>query len=217
MIRKFVTTLSLIFAFGLAAVPVMAQDFDVEGMEEMGLEGIHARLYISEAALTGGPGIMGVMVVGIELADADTASEVFELLTCSFAGGMLGVEDEGDCEELLASGIEVADIDGIGAQAIEIIGSAVGDEDPMPMVALAVQSEQHIFVVIYLGDDTSGVANDFGTYLADAEAVDTEVVFDESGNASGGFFDMLPPAGDPVIEGLMAMQDMDIASEMGEE
>ena len=215
MIRKFTALVALLFALGMAVAPAAAQDFDLGDAEELGLEGIYGRLYLTEAALTGEPGVMGVMIVGVSFSDADSAARAFEPVTCGFAGGMFGLEDEGNCEALTAAGVEVADIDGIGDQAIELLGEEAS-EDPMPILVLATQSDNHIFLVIYMGADESGLADDFAIVLAEAESSDTDVEFDADGAGSGGFFDMLPDDSDPVVEGLIPFQDIDITSEMNE-
>lgn len=214
MIRKLMTVFALLLTVGLAAAPAVAQDFDLETIEDSGLTGIHGRLYVAGSALTGGPGLMGVMVVGFDFDTPETAGDIFEFVTCAFIGGMLDVEDEGDCEALVAAGADVADVNGIGSQAIEVSAEQTSDDEVTPMLVLSTQSENRIFMLVYLGDNTPGIADDFGQFLAEAEPQDSDVVFDVDGNASGGFFDMLPQAGDEIVEGLIPFEDMDIYSEM---
>lgn len=216
MIRKLKVMITLMFMLGMAVAPVAAQDLDVEDMEDMGLQGMYGRMYLTEAALTGQPGVMGVMIVGVSFTEADVAEEAFETITCAFAGGMLDIEDEGDCEALQEGGVEVTDLDGVGDQAIELIGQSGEDEDAQPILIVSTQSANNIFLVIYLGDNEPGLADDFAVFLADADPVDTEVEFDADNNGTGGFFDMLPQEGDAVLEGLIPYQDLDLFSEMSD-
>lgn len=216
MIRKLKVVITLMFMLGMAVAPVAAQDFDVKDLDDLGLQGMYGRLYLTEAALTGAPGLMGVMVVGVNFSDASAAEEAFEPLTCGFAGGMFEIDDDGDCTNLQDGGVEITDLDGVGDQAIELIGEIGEGEHAQAILIAATQSENNIFLVIYLGDNTPGLADDFAVFLADADPVDTEVEFDADNNGSGGFFDMLPLDGDDVVEGMIPFEDMDIFSELSD-
>lgn len=209
MVRKFAALFALILTLGLAASPVAAQDVNVDDLEEVGLQSGYLRMYLADpSAADANPDLLGVMVAGFEFDDASTLDDAFEDFTCGFAGGFLGAEDALDCEGLVDAGFDVADVDGIGDQAIEVSGEA-DISGPTPTTMLAVQADNYLYVVIYLGDDSPGAADDIGTFLADAEPVDTEVVFSDDGTSTGGFFDTLPQAGDAEIEGLLPMMDMD--------
>lgn len=211
MVRKFAALFALILTLGLAAAPVAAQDtsVDTDALEDVGMQNGYLRMYLADPSTNANPDLLGVMVVGLEFEDADSLNDGFEDFTCGFAGGFLGTEDVLDCEGLVDAGFEVSDVDGIGDQAIEVSGEA-DVSGPTPTTMLALQSDNHLFIVIYLGDDTPGAADDFGTFLADAEPVDTEVEFSDDGTSTGGFFDMLPQEGDPLLEGLMPMMDSDL-------
>lgn len=214
LIRKLKVAMALMFMLGMVAAPVAAQDFDIENVEDLGLSGMYGRMYLTEAALTGGTGPMAVVAIGFSFEEAEVADEMFEVVTCGFAGGMLGIEGEGECDALIDAGIEVTDLDGIGDAAIELIGE-VGDEaDAQPALIVSTLSGNNIFLVVYLGDNEPGLGDAFAMFLADAEPVDTEVVFDADNNGTGGFFDMLPQEGDEVLEGLIPYQDMDLFSEI---
>lgn len=210
MIRKFAALFALVLTFGLAAAPVAAQDVDADALGSVGMESGFLRMYLADpAAADANPDLLGVMVVGLEFDDADNLGDGFEDFTCGFAGGFLGTVDATDCEGLVDAGFEVSDVDGMGDQAIEVSGEA-DVSGPTPTTMLALQADNYLFIVIYLGDDTPGIADDFGTFLADAEPVDTEVSFSEDGTSTGGFFDMLPQEGDPVVEGFIPMMDDDL-------
>lgn len=209
MVRKFAALFALVLTFSLAAMPVAAQDIDTDSLGEFGLESGYLRMYMADpSAATASTDLLGVMVAGFQFDSADTVGDAFEDFTCGFAGGFMGVDDATDCAGLSDAGLEVADVDGIGDQAIEISGEA-DISGPTPTSILAVQDENQIFLVIYLGDATPGVGDDIAKFLVDAEPVDTEVVFADDGTSTGGFFDMLPQDGDAEIEGLMPMMDMD--------
>lgn len=207
MIRKFAALFALVLTLGLAAAPVAAQDVDADDLAAVGMENGYLRMYLADPNAEGAnPELLGVMVAGFEFDETDTLDNAFEDFTCGFAGGFLGNEDALNCDGLVDAGVEVADVDGIGDQAMEITGESA---DLGPTNILAVQSENRLFLVIYLGDATPGVGDDIGTFLADAEPVDTEVMFSDDGTSTGGFFDMLPQEGDAEIEGLMPMMDED--------
>lgn len=209
MVRKFAALFALILTLGLAAAPVAAQDVDQEALEDVGMQSGYLRMYLADPATSENPDMLGVMVVGLEFEDADSLDSGFEDFTCGFAGGFLGTEDVLDCEGLVDAGFEVSDVDGMGDQAIEVTGEA-DVNGPTPTTMLALQSDNYLFIVINLGDDTPGSADEFGTFLADAEPVDTEVAFSDDGTSTGGFFDMLPQEGDPLLESLMPMMDTEL-------
>lgn len=209
MVRKFAALFALVLTLGLAAAPVAAQDVDTDSLEAVGMQEGFLRMYLADPATSENPDLLGVMVVGLEFEDADSLDNDFEDFTCGFAGGFLGTEDALDCDGLVDAGFNVADVDGIGDQAIEVTGEA-DVSGPTPTTMLALQADNYLFIVIYLGDDTPGAADDFGTFLADAEPVDTDVEFSDDGTSTGGFFDMLPQEGDPIIEGMMPMMDSDL-------
>lgn len=209
MVRKFAALFALILTLGLAAAPVAAQDVDSDALEDVGMQSGFLRMYLADPATSENPDMLGVMVVGLEFEDADSLDNGFEDFTCGFAGGFLGTEDALDCEGLVDAGFEVSDVEGMGDQAIEVTGEA-DVNGPTPTTMLALQSENHLFIVINLGDDTPGSADEFGTFLADAEPVDTDVEFSDDGTSTGGFFDMLPQEGDPLLEGLIPMMDSDL-------
>lgn len=209
MVRKFAALFALILTFGLAAVPVAAQDVDPDDLDAVGMESGYLRMYLADPSDPANTDLLGVMVVGIEFQDAESLDEGFEDFTCGFAGGFLGTVDAVDCDGLVDAGFDVADVTGIGDKAIEVSGEA-DVSGPTPTTMLALQSENQLFIVIYLGEANPGIADDFGTYLADAEPVDTEVQFSEDGTSTGGFFDMLPQEGDPLLDGLMPMMDDDL-------
>lgn len=210
MFRKLAALFALILTMGLAVAPVAAQDIDADDASALGLESGFLRMYAADpTAANANPDLLGVMVVGMEFDAADTAEVAFEDFTCGFAGGFLGADDVLDCEGLVDAGFEVADVDGIGDQAIEVTGEA-DINGPTPASMLALQADNYLFIVINLGDDTPGTGDDFGLFLAEAEAVDTEVELDDSGASTGGFFDMLPQEGDELLEGLMPILDQDL-------
>lgn len=210
MVRKFAALFALVLTLGLAAAPVAAQDVDTDALGSVGMESGFLRMYLANpAAADANPDMLGVMVVGLQFEDADTLADGFEDFTCGFAGGFLGTVDATDCDGLVDAGFNVSDVDGIGDQAIEVTGEA-DVSGPTPTTMLALQADNHLFIVIYLGDDTPGAADEFGTFLADAEPVDTEVAFSDDGTSTGGFFDMLPQEGDPILEGLIPMMDDDL-------
>lgn len=210
MVRKFAALFALILTFGLAAAPVAAQDVNADDLSELGLESGYLRMYVADPTAEGAnPDLLGVMAIGMEFDTADTAEDAFEDFTCGFAGGFLGTDDVLDCDGLVDAGFDVADVDGVGDQAIEVTGEA-DISGPTPVSLLALQADNYIFLVISLGDDTPGIGDDFGIFLADAEPVDTEVEFNADGTSTGGFFDMLPQEGDPLVEGFMPALDQDV-------
>ena len=210
MVRKFAALFALVLTFGLAVAPVAAQDLDTDSLEALGLESGYLRMFVADPAVeSANPDLLGVMVVGLEFDNADTVDDAFEDFTCGFAGGFLGVAAVTDCDGLVDQGFNVSDVDGMGDQAIEVTGEA-DVNGPTPVNILALQSDNHIFVVINLGTDTPGSGDDFGTFLADAEPVDTDVEFNSDGTSTGGFFDMLPQEGDELIDGFMPLMDQDL-------
>ena len=210
MVRKIAALFALVLTFSLAAMPVAAQDIDTADLQEFGLENAYLRMYMADpSAATADTSLLGVMVAGFQFESEDTAADAFEEFTCGFASGFMGVEDATDCEALADAGYTVnTDVAINDAPAIEIIGES-DINGPTPTNLLAIQDEGQIFVVITLGDDSEGAGDDLGGFLVDAEPTDTEVVFSEDGTSTGGFFDQLPQDGDPVLEGLMPMMDMD--------
>lgn len=207
MVRKIAALFALVLTFSLAAMPVAAQDVDVDDMTEFGLMNGHLRMYMADPA-NSTTDIMGVMIAGFEFDKEETAGDAFEEFTCGFASGFMGVTAS-DCDGLVEAGYDVADVDGIGDQAIEISGEAdISGETPTGM--LAVQDGNWMFIVITLGDATPGIGDDIAKFMVDAEPSDAEVVFAEDGTSTGGFFDMLPQDDDTVLEGLLPVLDQDL-------
>lgn len=209
MVRKLTALFALVLSLGLAIMPAAAQDVTMDDAAEFGLEGGYMRIYLADPSSDATPttDMLGVMVAGFQFDEADNAADAFEEFTCGFAGGFMGATDAQDCDGLAEAGFTVADVDGIGDQAIEITGEADLD-GATPVTLLSIQVENHLFMVITLGSAEPGVGDSMGTYLANAEPVDTEVEFNEDGTSTGGFFDMLPQEGDAEIEGLMPISDM---------
>lgn len=211
MVRKFAALFALILTLGLAATPVAAQDIDTDDLSDIGLQSGYLRMYMADpAAENANPDLLGVMVVGLEFENDDVISDEFDNFTCGFASGFLGIEEVADCEGLVDEGFEVSDVDGIGDQAMEINGEAMVSGSATPTNMLAIQSDNYIFVVIHLGDDSPEQGDAIGKVLADAEVSDSEVVFDEDGLSTGGFYDMLPADDDEALEGLIPMIDQDL-------
>lgn len=209
MVRKLTALFALVLALGMAIMPAAAQDVNMDDMSELGLESGYMRIYTVDPASASTPttDLLGMMAIGFQFDSADSAETAFEDFSCGFAGGFMGAEDAQDCEGLADAGFTVSDVDGIGDQAIEITGEA-DIAGPTPVTLLSIQSENHLFMVITLGSDEPGSSDAIGTFLAEAEPVDTEVEFSEDGTSTGGFFDMLPQEGDPELEGLMPVSDM---------
>lgn len=204
MVRKIAALLALLLTIGFVA-PVAAQDVDTSDLKEFGLESGYVRMYMSSD--TASP-LVGVMVGGFEFDDAENAEKHFEDFSCGFASGFMG-QDETKCEDLEAGGITVTDVDGIGDKSMEFAGTAdIGGESPT--LLMTTLKDNYIFVVINIGDDTEGSADGLAKFLADAEPVDTEVVFSEDGTSTGGFYDMVPAADDELLTGLTPMADMDM-------
>lgn len=210
MVRKFAALFALILTFGLAAAPVAGQDLDLDDFESLGVNGANIRMYLSDDAMTDPDAeLLGVMIVGIEFDSSETLDQHFEEFTCGFASGFLDVAAVENCEDLVDAGFAVSDVDGIGDQAIEVIGMGEG-VDAMPTTMLALQADNYLFVVLHLGVEEPSAGDDIGTFLANAEQSDAEVVFSDDGTSTGGFYDMLPQAGDAEIEGLTPMMDQDM-------
>lgn len=209
MVRKLTALFALVLALGMSIMPAAAQDVSMDDMSEYGLESGYMRIYMADPASASTPtaDLLGVMVAGFQFDSADSAETAFEDFTCGFAGGFMGVDDVQDCDGLTEAGLTVSDVDGMGDQAIEITGEA-DIAGPTPVTLLSIQSENHLFLVITLGSDEPGSSDAMGKFLADAEPVDTEVEFNEDGTSTGGFYDMLPQEGDPELDGLMPMSDM---------
>ncbi len=210
MVRKIAALFALVLTFSLAAMPVAAQDIDTGDLAEYGLESGYLRMYMADpSAATASTDMLGVMVAGFQFDSEDTATDAFEDFTCGFASGFMGVEDATDCAGLEDAGFTVnADVAINEAPAIEILGES-DINGPTPTNLLAIQDGDQIFMLINLGDDSEGANDDFGGFLVDAEPSDAEVAFSEDGTSTGGFFDQLPQDGDPLLEGLMPMMDMD--------
>lgn len=210
MVRKLTALFALVLALGMAVMPAAAQDVSMDDAAEFGLENGYMRVYVADPAAASpvAENVLGVMVAGFQFDSADSAETAFEDFSCGFAGGFMGAEDATDCDGLSEAGFTVNDVDGMGDQAIEVTGEA-DISGPTPVTLLSIQSGENLFMVITLGSDEAGSSDAMGTYLADAEAVDTEVELSEDGTSTGGFFDMLPQEGDAEIEGLMPVSDMD--------
>lgn len=208
MVRKFAALFALVLTFSLAAMPVAAQDINAEDMDEFGLNSGYLRMYMADPAGATATDVQAVMVAGFQFESDKTADKAFEDFTCGFAGGFMGITDASDCDGLVDAGLDVADVDGIGDQAIEISGEAdIAGATPTGM--LAVQDGEFIFLVITLGDSTPGVGDDMAKFLVAADPSDVEVEFVDDGTSTGGFYDMLPQDGDAEIDGLLPMMDMD--------
>lgn len=211
MVRKFAALFALVLTLGLAAAPVAAQDVDADDLSALGLYSSYARTYaVDPAGDIDDPDLLGVMAVGFEFDEADTAEDAFVEFTCGFAGGFMGFADPMSCDELVDEGVTVTDDIAINeADAIEILGEAnIGAVVPVNM--LAIQDENYIYVIIHLGDDSEGAGDELGGFLVDAEPVDTEVEFSADGTSTGGFYDMLPQEGDAEIAGLVPQADADL-------
>lgn len=209
MVRKFMALFALMLALGMSVMPAAAQTSD--SLSEIGVENVYIRMYMADPAATVevNPDLMGVMVGVIEFDSADTASDSFEDFSCGFVSGFVGIEAT-DCDGLVEGGMEVADVSGIGEQALEATGEATVSGTTMPTTILAVQQDNNIFLVINLGIAEPESGDAIAKFLVEAEPVDTEVVFSEDGTSTGGFFDMLPQDGDDVIAGLMPVMDLDM-------
>lgn len=210
MVRKLTALLALVLSLGLAVIPAAAQSVSTDDASSIGMESGFMRVYMADpsAATPAAEGVLGVMVAGFEFDEASTAEDSFEEFSCGFAGGFMGTEDVANCEDLADAGFTVADVDGIGDQAIEVTGEA-DISGPTPVSMLAVQSDNYLFVVITLGTEEAGVSDDMAKFIADADASDAEVELNEDGTSTGGFYDMLPQEGDAEVEGLLPVSDMD--------
>lgn len=211
MVRKFMALFALVLAMGMTVMPVAAQSSDTEALSAIGVENVYIRMYIPDPAATAevNPELFGVMVGVIEFDEAETAKDSFEEFTCGFVSGFVGIEAT-DCDGLVEGGMDVADVTGIGEQALEATGDATISGSAMPATILAVQHENNIFLVINLGIAEPESGDAIAKFLVEAEPVDTEVEFSEDGTSTGGFFDILPQEGDEVIDGLMPALDLNM-------
>lgn len=215
MVRKFMALFALVLAMGMTIMPVAAQSSDTEALRAIGVENVYIRMYIADpsaAAAAANPDLMAVMVGVIEFDEADTAHDSFEDFSCGFISGFVGI-DATDCDGLVEGGMDVADVTGIGEQALEATGDATVSGSTMPATILAVQQENNIFLVINLGIAEPESGDAIAKFLVEAEPVDTEVEFSEDGTSTGGFFDILPQDGDEVIAGLMPFMDLNMMEE----
>ena len=218
MYRKLAALCALVLALAMSVMPAAAQDVDVSDLEELGLISAYSRLYVVDPGAATPPvaDLLGVMAVGFEFDEADTAADAFEEFTCGFIAGFGGIEAT-DCDGLndegtfsVETGFEVN-----GDPAIEALGEASLSGSALPITLLAVQSDTYIFVVINLGVAESQSADALAEYLTDAEPVDTEVEFSEDGTSTGGFYDLLPQDGDAEVEGLIPTTDSSFLGEPG--
>lgn len=211
MVKKFVALFALVLALGMSIMPVAAQDLTADDYKDLGLESAYSRLYVADGTNpSANPDLLGVMAVGFQFDKADTAEDAFEEFTCGFIGGFISV-DATSCDDLNTDGTVTVDTSiAINEKpAIEAIGSTVISGTSMDMTLLAVQSDNYVFMVINLGVAESGTADDFAGFLTDAKPSDAEVVFNEDGTSTGGFFDLLPQDGDKEIKGLAPSLDTD--------
>lgn len=206
MVRKLVALFALVLTLGMAVSPVAAQDVNMDDLEEFGLKSGYFRGYMNTDTSAD---IMMIMVGGFEFEEADVANEHFEDFACGFAAGFSGSEAL-ECDALAEDGVGVSDVDNLGDKAMAFTGEAQG----MNYEMLMIQDENHIFVVVGLGETVpEGSMDELGKFMVEAEPVDTEVQFVDDGTSTGGFFDMLPTADDDVLAGFAPMIDMDILEE----
>jgi hypothetical protein len=90
------------------------------------------------------------------------------------------------------------------------------------VAALVVQADRYLYAVVVTAietepgtlDDATGTETatlDMATAVVeamiDAEAGGNEVAFDDAGGSTGGLWDKLPTAGDPVLHGMIPVFD----------
>lgn len=208
MVRKLMALLALVLMMGMSVMPAAAQDAD--DMAELGIESLYMRMYGADpSAATANTELLGVMAIGIEFEDADGAEAAFEDFSCGFISGFVGI-DATDCDGLVDGGLTVSDVDGIGDAGLEATGEGELSGSPTPMTILSVLDQERIFIVINIGVNEPGSGDDLAKFMVNAEPSDAEVVLNDDGTSTGGFFDLLPQEGDKEIEGLMPISDMDM-------
>ncbi|MCO5226772.1 MAG: hypothetical protein M9934_00640 [Thermomicrobiales bacterium] len=237
MIKRFSLLVALLMTLSLAVTPVAAQGVDLDDPESMGIVGGYGRLYFAASVmdlmmsgeapdadtLDGLADVYMIMVLGLEFASADIADENLDGFLCSMLASYLELETDVNsaCDDVMEEGVELIDVEGLGDRAIE--STVVMDEDPVLGFAgklnlLLVRDGSTVYVFLHIGPGAeAGTADPLAAFLFSADPSDTEVVFDEDGGSTGGFFDMLPPADGPLLADFIPVADMDMGAELSAE
>lgn len=234
MKRQLSFLLALLLTVSVVATPVASQGFDLDDPASMGIVGGYGRLYFAASvmdlmmdeeapdadALDGLADVYMIMVMGLEFASADIADEILDGFLCSMLASYLEIETDVNtaCDDVTRAGAELVDVEGLGDRAIEV--TVVMDEDPVLGFAgnlnlLLVRDGPTVYVLLHVGPGAEGATGDaLAAYLIEADTGNTEVVFDEYGGSTGGFFDRLPPADGPILADFVPVIDLDMATEL---
>lgn len=213
--RRLLPLLTLLIALLLAA-PASAQSPEATPETLPGLEYVAARQYApdpSQPIDTGAESIF-ILTVRIYVFDSEEHANAGWESTVSSTAIASDVPTESD-----KVAYEELDIEGLGDRAWATTLSAETPEGDTGYFRLIyVQDGEMLYTLSAIAGSAEPtlVTDEMAAYMVDAEAEDDEARFNEDGTSTGGIWDLLPPADDPMLGDLVAFLDAEMDVLAGE-
>ncbi len=200
--------LALLTLFSSLSMSAMAQDTSTLAEELPGVQAGYMRMYMPDPEATpvaevieGGTTTHTVMFIAYRFDSPEHATSALE----NYADEGMDQFFDGDTGQE-----EIADL---GDKAIQVSGTThVGDADD-PTVALLVQEDTNVYMVVAMGGDETLAARvqDAMTAIIDAKVPDNEIRLDPNGGSTGGVFDVFATAEESeLVATLVPLMDMDL-------
>jgi len=140
----------------------------------------------------------------------DTEEHATAAYDASIAGAMEQVQSMGVDMD---TQVEEADIDDLGDGAHGVTVHSTRDGISGYIRFLFVREEMTVFVVSAIAgsDEGAHITDRLAQAMLAREPGEGEPVFDATGGSKGGLWELFPPEGDPVLEGLVIIQDQQMS------
>lgn len=138
----------------------------------------------------------GEMIMIIHLTQTDLVSTNFRLVTQTFADGMLG--DGNDAT--------LTPIDGLGDEAWAAVSHNGIADDGQPIAFVMALDDAFLYGAITINSTDQQMNRDVITFMMDAPLPTRELQFDQGGESTGSYFDMMPTVDD--INGMSDMRPL---------
>jgi hypothetical protein len=194
----------------LLAVPFTA-GAQVGGFDPSQAEGLEAgvrREYNAGGAITlGTPEPAPTLTIQVAILDFDTGDHAHAFLDLMIERAGTVVEDASEDER--ASIVRAERITTWGDDGYELRISDTTEDEPFHGQVLLVANGEYLFLSYGEGSDESLFATTEGlmTWITETGAPGGEVEYADDGGSTGGLWGFFPPAGDPVVAGLLNTSD----------